>query len=111
MAVKQLRRPSTEARAVPAERRAFAVRRTPEPRCAQVQTTVKNRVTELSASERKVLVYTALGFSTQDTATKLGRSTETIKSQRESILRKLGARNMTHAITICFAPALIDRFS
>jgi DNA-binding CsgD family transcriptional regulator len=54
----------------------------------------------LSASERAVLEDAALGLTVGETARKRSKSSETIKSQRRSILLKLGARNMPHAIAV-----------
>jgi DNA-binding CsgD family transcriptional regulator len=54
----------------------------------------------LSASERAVLDDAALGLTVGETARKRSKSSETIKSQRRSILLKLGARNMPHAIAV-----------
>jgi DNA-binding CsgD family transcriptional regulator len=54
----------------------------------------------LSPSERAVLDDAALGLTVAETARKRGKSRETVKSQRRSILLKLGARNMPHAIAV-----------
>jgi DNA-binding CsgD family transcriptional regulator len=56
--------------------------------------------TTLSPSERAVLDDAALGLTVTETARKRRKSSETIKSQRRSILLKLGARNMPHAIAV-----------
>jgi DNA-binding CsgD family transcriptional regulator len=52
----------------------------------------------LSPSEREVLEDAALGLTVNETARKRMKGEETVKTQRRSILLKLGARNMAHAV-------------
>jgi DNA-binding CsgD family transcriptional regulator len=52
----------------------------------------------LSPSEREVLEDAALGLTVIETARKRMKGEETVKTQRRSILLKLGARNMPHAV-------------
>jgi DNA-binding CsgD family transcriptional regulator len=52
----------------------------------------------LSPSERDVLEDAALGLTVIETARKRMKGEETVKTQRRSILLKLGARNMAHAV-------------
>jgi RNA polymerase sigma factor (sigma-70 family) len=52
----------------------------------------------LSERELEVLEHTATGASAPETAQRLRRSTETIKSHRKTAIAKLKARNMHHAI-------------
>jgi DNA-binding CsgD family transcriptional regulator len=52
----------------------------------------------LTPSEREVLEDAALGLSVVETARKRFKGTETVKTQRRSILLKLGAHNMAHAV-------------
>jgi DNA-binding CsgD family transcriptional regulator len=54
----------------------------------------------LSQSERGVLGDAANGMSVIETATSRSKSPETVKTQRRSILLKLGARNMPHAVAM-----------
>jgi DNA-binding NarL/FixJ family response regulator len=49
-------------------------------------------------SERGVLVDAANGMTVIETAASRSKSPETVKSQRRSILLKLGARNMAQAV-------------
>jgi DNA-binding NarL/FixJ family response regulator len=56
----------------------------------------------LTPSERLVLDAAASGLSVQETADKLKIGTETVRGQRKMTLRRLGARNMTHAVAIFF---------
>ena len=52
----------------------------------------------LSSSERGVLVDAANGMTVIETAASRSKSPETVKTQRRSILLKLGARNMAQAV-------------
>jgi DNA-binding NarL/FixJ family response regulator len=52
----------------------------------------------LSPSELAILEDAALGLTVTETARKRHKGVETVKTQRRSILLKLGARNMAHAI-------------
>jgi DNA-binding NarL/FixJ family response regulator len=56
----------------------------------------------LTPSERLVLDAAAAGLSVQETADKLGIGKETVRDQRKTTLRRLGARNMTHAVAIFY---------
>jgi DNA-binding NarL/FixJ family response regulator len=47
------------------------------------------------------------GFDVYETADRRGRSFETIKVQRRSVLAKLDARNMTEAVAIGFRTGLL----
>jgi DNA-binding CsgD family transcriptional regulator len=52
----------------------------------------------LSLSERGVLIDAANGMTVIETAASRSKSPETVKTQRRSILLKLGARNMAQAV-------------
>jgi len=52
----------------------------------------------LSSSERGVLADAANGMTVIETAASRSKSPETVKTQRRSILLKLGARNMAQAV-------------
>lgn len=52
----------------------------------------------LSSSERGVLVDASNGMTVIETAASRSKSPETVKTQRRSILLKLGARNMAQAV-------------
>jgi DNA-binding CsgD family transcriptional regulator len=54
----------------------------------------------LSEREQAVLAAAAEGLSAEETATRAGRSVETIKAQRRAVIRKLGAVNIMNAIHI-----------
>jgi LuxR family maltose regulon positive regulatory protein len=54
----------------------------------------------LSPSELGVLEDAAFGLTVQESAMRRVKSPETVKSQRKSMLAKLGARNMAHAVAI-----------
>jgi DNA-binding CsgD family transcriptional regulator len=55
---------------------------------------------DLSPSELDVLRDAAAGMTSSESAMHRQKSTETVKSQRKSILIKLGARNMTQAVAV-----------
>jgi DNA-binding CsgD family transcriptional regulator len=55
---------------------------------------------DLTDCELDVLTDAAAGLTTLETARKRVKGVETVKTQRRSILLKLGARNMAHAIGI-----------
>ncbi|MDX6567341.1 MAG: Bacterial regulatory protein luxR family [Gaiellales bacterium] len=61
----------------------------------------------LSRSERGVLGDAANGMSVIETATSRSKSPETVKSQRRTILLKLGARNMPHAVAMMMSERLL----
>jgi DNA-binding NarL/FixJ family response regulator len=56
--------------------------------------------TALSRSECDVLDDAARGMTIRESAASRFKASETVKSQRRSILLKLGARNMTQAVSI-----------
>jgi DNA-binding CsgD family transcriptional regulator len=56
--------------------------------------------TGLSRSELDVLEDAANGLTTRESALHRSKSPETVKSQRTSVLAKLGARNMVQAVAI-----------
>jgi DNA-binding CsgD family transcriptional regulator len=55
---------------------------------------------DLSIHEIDVLRDAAEGLTVVESAARHWKSIETVKSQRRSILQKLGAHNMTHAVGI-----------
>jgi DNA-binding NarL/FixJ family response regulator len=61
----------------------------------------------LSQSERGVLDDAANGMSVIETAVSRSKRPETVKTQRRSILLKLGARNMVHAVAMMMSERLI----
>lgn len=60
----------------------------------------QHRFTQLSVGQFGVLYYASLGLSIADTSRMMYLTDETIKSYRKKILRKLAARNITHAVAI-----------
>lgn len=54
----------------------------------------------LTAVEKAVLIAAAAGLSVAETAARSGRSVETVKTHRRSILKKWRVRNMTHAVAV-----------
>lgn len=61
----------------------------------------------ISLAEWEVLVAAAGGQSTGETANRRHTSVETVKSQRKSVLAKLGAKNMPHAVSIAHERGLL----
>lgn len=57
----------------------------------------------LSPSEQEVLEDAAHGLTVDETASSRSKGAETVKTQRRSILLKLGARNMAHAVALSHA--------
>jgi DNA-binding CsgD family transcriptional regulator len=62
----------------------------------------------LSSSELDVLDDAANGLTAPETALRRGKGVETVKTQRRSILLKLGARNMPHAVAKAIGAHLAD---
>ena len=55
---------------------------------------------ELTPMELEVLRGAAVGETAGETADRLGKSPETVRSQRRTALKRLGARSITHAVFI-----------
>ena len=62
-----------------------------------------HRLSSLTASEGEVLADAARGLTVDESAGVRGKGGETVKTQRASILLKLGARNMVHAVSLLVA--------
>jgi DNA-binding CsgD family transcriptional regulator len=65
---------------------------------AERATAARSDTAGLSLSERGVLRDAANGMTVIETAASRSKSPETVKTQRRSILLKLGARNMAQAV-------------
>jgi DNA-binding CsgD family transcriptional regulator len=61
------------------------------------------RLVCLTVSESEVLADAALGLTVGESARVRGKGRETVKTQRASILLRLGARNMAHAVSLLVA--------
>lgn len=59
-----------------------------------------SRGDELTERELEVLEGAALGDTVVDTGRRVLLSPETVKTYRQRIIRKLGARNMMHAVAL-----------
>ncbi len=57
---------------------------------------------ELTKPERTVLRCASYGLTADETATKLMRSTTTVKFHRTNVLIKLRASNITHAVALAY---------
>lgn len=62
---------------------------------------------ELTPRQLEVLQLTAEGMTAEQTAAALGIGLETVKTHRKDILYRLGARNVTHAVSIGMEHGLI----
>ncbi len=62
----------------------------------------------LSEREREILQLLASGFHTQEVATRIGLSAETVKSDTKRAIQKLGADTRVHAVAIAIRRALIE---
>lgn len=56
----------------------------------------------LTSPELEVLHAAAEGLSAKETAAKLAKSPHTVIAQRRAIQAKLGARNLSHAISLAY---------
>ncbi len=61
----------------------------------------------LSRAETRTLLYVVAGLSTDQIAKRLDRSPETVKSHRESVMRKLGAANFVHATALAYERGIL----
>ena len=62
----------------------------------------------LTRRQREFLQLYADGYSTEDVAAHLERSTETVRTHTKAALSRLGARDRTHAVAIGLRNALIE---
>jgi DNA-binding CsgD family transcriptional regulator len=51
----------------------------------------------------EVLILSAEGLTAREVADRFGTSPDTVRTQRERLITKLGARNMAHAVALAFA--------
>lgn len=61
----------------------------------------------LALGEARVLVFSAAGFSCDETAKLLNLDPATVKCRQQIVQRKLSARNTAHAIALAFARGLL----
>src|SRR4051812_41756802 len=62
----------------------------------------------LTQAELVVLQAAAQGLTVPETARQLHKGAETVKTQRNKIILKIGARNMTHAVCIATESSLVS---
>jgi DNA-binding CsgD family transcriptional regulator len=74
------------------------------PRGSQQDDDTERLFATLSPPEVDVLAAAARGLTVSETGVELHKSPQTVKSQRNAVILKLGARNMTHAV--CMAAEL-----
>jgi RNA polymerase sigma factor (sigma-70 family) len=84
---------------------------------AQCENEVRRRLNDLDENaeeqpltdkELKVLRLAAEGATSAETARRLRRACETVKSQRRAVISKLRARNMLNAVAIAYKRGLLD---
>jgi DNA-binding NarL/FixJ family response regulator len=64
---------------------------------------------EVTAADCDLLVDAASGLTIVESASKRGASIDAVKAQRRTLMLKLDARNMTHAIAVALSEGLINR--
>ena len=69
---------------------------------------LKNENFNLTPRELEVLNYSKIGLSNSETANIIHVSKHTTKAHMSDIIRKLKAKNRTHAVYIAFKNGLID---
>jgi DNA-binding CsgD family transcriptional regulator len=62
----------------------------------------------LTQTELTVLQAAAQGLTVPETARQLHKGAETVKTQRNKIILKIGARNMTHAVCIATERGIVS---
>lgn len=62
----------------------------------------------LNASEVRILLGAANGETSPKTAERIHLSPESVKSYRKRLVAKMGAKNLTHAVAIGLAIAMIN---
>ena len=62
----------------------------------------------LSEMELTVLKSSAAGETSRETAKRLRKSTETVKTQRRAVIAKLKARNMCHALSKAYRLGILN---
>ena len=70
--------------------------------------TEKPRADQLTVKELNVLRLAAEGASAAETAKRLRKAPETVKTQRRAIIAKLAARNMMNAVAISYQRGLLQ---
>jgi DNA-binding CsgD family transcriptional regulator len=70
--------------------------------------TSSNDPYRLSEIELKVLQSTAAGDTTLETAKRLRRSIQTVKTHRSAVIKKLRARNMCHALAKAYQVGILS---
>jgi DNA-binding CsgD family transcriptional regulator len=61
----------------------------------------------LTQREKQVLGCAALGLTSRESGVLIGIREETVKTYRQHILSKLGARNITHAVALAFKAGIM----
>ena len=75
----------------------------------QRRTRARPVVSDVTAADCDLLVDAATGLTIVESASKRGASVDSVKAQRRTLMVKLDARNMTHAIAVAMSQGLISR--
>lgn len=62
----------------------------------------------LTPAHLRALRYAAAGYTAAETGRRVHLAEKTIKQHREEAARRLGARNLTHAVALALLDGLID---
>lgn len=68
----------------------------------------KNGTQTLTKRQREILQLYANGLSTEDAATHLGLSTETVRTHTKAVLSRLSARDRAHAVALGMRAGMIS---
>jgi DNA-binding CsgD family transcriptional regulator len=67
----------------------------------------RGSVNVLTAVESDVLAGAALGETARETASRQRKGVETVRSQRKAVIKKLGARDITNAVSLAVGQGLL----
>jgi DNA-binding NarL/FixJ family response regulator len=67
----------------------------------------KNTTNKLSERQLMILNRISMGETSSEIAEELGKSMRTIETVRAIIIKKLGGKNISHAITIAFRTRIL----
>lgn len=69
----------------------------------------RRRARRLTQRELRVLLFAAAGYTTQATAKRLGVQPETVRTQRDSCRKKLGATSIANAVALALVHNLFSQ--
>ena len=80
----------------------------PHPARAYPRRNLVDPRTYITSRQRQILILTANGNTSRATGRTLGIAEESVKSQMQSILRKLRVHDRTHAVAVALALGLLE---